>query len=64
MHIVKFALLFILVVEHYKTFQHFVTLALMGRGKGGVKKETKGIRFFIRHQHFEVAPKSEKLKES
>ena len=25
----------------------------------GVKKETKGIKFFIRHRHFDVAPKQE-----
>ena len=27
-------------------------------GGGGVKKETKGIKFFIRHQHFDVIPNS------
>ena len=55
MYVVKFAFLFILVVEHYKTFQLFVTLVL--KGGGGVKKETKGIKFFIRHRYFDVVPK-------
>ena len=42
--------------KHYKTFYLFVTLVL-GGGERGVKKETKGIKFFIRHRLFDVAPK-------
>ena len=63
MYVVKFALLFILVftpsrscvlTETLQKFSNFVTLVL-GGGRG-VKKETKGIKFFIRHRHFDVAP--------
>ena len=46
MYIVKFALLFILVVEHYKTFQLFVTLVLRGGGGGGgVKRQLRELSF-------------------
>ena len=69
MNMVQFVLLLILQLlyyqyhvylqKHYKTFQLFVTLVLRGEG---VKKETKGINFFIRHRHFDVAPNNEKIK--
>ena len=63
MYIVKFALLLILVfipsrscvatetLQKFSTFCHFSF-----EGGGGVKKGTKGIQFFIRHLHFDVAP--------
>ena len=59
MYIVEYALLFILVVilsiscvltdtlQNLSTFCHF---------SFDIKKETKGIKFFIRHRHFDVAP--------
>ena len=62
MYVAKFALLFILVVEHYKTFQLFGHFSFKGGGGVGVKKETKGIKFFIRHQHFDIAPYTPNLK--
>ena len=70
MYVVKFALLFILVVipvpvlsiscvltetlQNLSTFCHFRFEG--GSGRGVVKKETMGIKFFIRHQHFDVSP--------
>ena len=38
-------------LQNFSTFCHFSF-----KGRGGVKKETKGIKFFIRHRHFDVAP--------
>ena len=39
-----------------ETLQNFLTFVTLVWGGGGGKK-TKGIRFFIRHQHFDVTPK-------
>ena len=41
--------------ETLKIFSTFCHFSFEGGG-GGVKKETKGIKFFIRHRHFGVAP--------
>ena len=62
MYVVKVALLFIFFVilliscvwtETLKIFSTFCHFSFEGRG---VKKETKGINFFVRHGHFDVAP--------
>ena len=43
MYVDKFAFLFILVVEHYKTFQLFVTIVF--RGGGGSKRKLRELNF-------------------
>ena len=43
--------------KHYTTFQLFVPLVLRGGGGRAKRILFKGIKFFIRHQHFDVVPK-------
>ena len=67
MYVVKFALFFILVfipsiacvlTETLQNCSTFCNFSFFLGGGRGLKKETKEIKFFIRHRHFDVVPNS------